>query len=279
MLVASPGKELFCADFSAVEARLAFWIAEHEEGVKAFRDGRKLYEEMAEAAFGIPTSQIKKDSLERFVGKESVLGCQYGLGWKKFMINCHQKGMPDVTAQIAKRAVDTYRKVHYPVTAMWKALEQVIIKAIRNPGSVHHVTKVSIYVRRNFLHIKLPSGRKMRYYKPRISYKQLASGYMAPQIHHYEYRKGMWIETVSWGGVFFNHIVQGTARDLLAQAMMNLEKAGHEVLMSAHDEILSEREIGTGSLKEYISIFTKLPCWADGLPLTAEGWTGTRYRK
>ncbi len=282
MLIASPGKEFFCGDFAAVEARLAFWIAEHKDGIQAFKDNRKLYEEMASVAFEIPIEEIEKDSLERFVGKESVLGCQYGLGPDRFMVQCHDKGMKSVTLEIAKKAVYTYRKVHKPVPDTWKRLENSIMMAIQFPGNVYKHNKVVISVKNDFLTIRLPSGRRLRYFKPHLTQKQLAGGRMVPQINHYAMNgvTRQWERTVSWGGVFFNNIVQGTARDLLAHSLFNVENAGYDVVGHYHDEILAERKIGKGDLNEFINLMAgRLPKWAQGAPISAAGWTGLRYKK
>lgn len=284
MIIASPGKELFCADFASIEARIAFWVAEHEDGILAFVEDRKLYEEMAAETFDMPLewlcSEEGKSSLERFVGKESVLGAQYGLGWKMFMINCHKKGMKKVTAEIAKKAIYTYRKVHSPIPDMWKRLEYACVQAINHPGKVYQVTKVSIYVRNDFLIIKLPSGRKLKYFKPRISQKQLARGRMVPQIHHWTVWKGNWVETVIWGGIIFNHVVQGIARDFMMWGTDKIESAGYEFILSVHDEGLAERDLGQGTLKEFLDLMAgQLPEWAKGCPIKADGWVGPRYRK
>lgn len=289
MIIPSPGYEFFDADFSAVEARLAFWFAEHEEGLKAYRDGRKLYEEMASEAFNIPVEQIGKDSLERFVGKESILGCQYGMGAPKFLSQCHKKDMKQVTLEIAKKAVYAYRKRHYPVVLAWNAIEHAVVKAIQHPGKIFKTNRVFIYVRNNFLIIKLPSGRKLRYFKPRVVQKQIY-GKMKPKIRFWGKGwtvnaetgkpKREWCELTGWGGIFFNHIVQGTARDFMVHGIKRIENASYRFLVSIHDEGLSERKIGCGTLSEYIQLMAgDLPIWGKSAPITAEGWVGSRYRK
>lgn len=279
MLVASPGKELFCADWAAVEARIAFWVAEHDEGLEAFRQDRKLYEEMASEGFNIPIELVTKDSIERFVGKESVLGCQYGMGGKKFLAQCHKKGVKQVTEEMAKRAVAAYRALHHPVPTLWRNMENAAIRAISNPGRAYKTNKVTLYTRGDFLNIQLPSGRKMRYFKPSLRGKRLLSGHTVPEIRYWAVDLHEWKEVTTWGGILTNHVVQGIARDLMVNAIYNLENAGYEFLLSVHDEGLSEREVGVGSLDEYLEIFTKLPPWAGGLPIKAEGWIGRRYRK
>lgn len=283
MLIASPGKELFCADFAAIEARVAFWLSEHEEGLQAFREDRKLYEEMAAQAFDMDIEWLcteeGKASLERFVGKESVLGCQYGMGWLKFKSQCHKKGMKSVTDEIAKKAVYTYRKIHWPVPLFWKNIEDAAVQAILNPKKSFKVTKVKIYMNGDFLNIRLPSGRRLRYYKPRVSQKQLANGRMVPQIHYWTMDHHQWCEVVTWGGILTNHCVQGIARDLMANGMLNIENAKYDFLVSVHDEAIAERKIGLGNLDEYISLMTTIPNWAAGVPITASGFVSKRYRK
>ena len=279
MLIAAPGKELFCADFAQVEARLAFWVADHEEGMQAFRDGAKLYEMMAAEIFDMEVDDVTKDGPERFVGKQVFLGAIYGVGWKKFLMMCHHFGRKEVTKEMAKKAVYTYRRVHSPIPELWAALEQAAIEAVMTPGGHVATNKVVFYVHGDWLNIKLPGGRRLRYYKPCIKQKQLASGRMVPEIRYQGFNKHYWGQLSIWGGIFCNHIVQGIARDLMANAMINIDGAGYEFLISCHDEGLSEIAIGQGSLKEYIGLMTKLPKWAAGAPIEAAGFKGQRYRK
>jgi len=64
-------------------------------------------------------------------------------------------------------------------------------------------------------------------------------------------------------------------------AMLNLEKAGYEVINSIHDEVLLlvEEQSGESAMADVINIMTTPPSWAPDFPLAAEGWYGKRYRK
>lgn len=279
MLIPKPGNEFFCADWSGIEARLGFWVAEHSDGIAAFRDGRPLYEEMAVEIFGIDIKKVTKDSLERFIGKETILGAQYGMGWKKFLTRCHQLGRKEVTEEIAQRAISAYRKKHALIPRLWRNLEQAVMSAIKQPGERFTTNKVAIWVQGDFLLIKLPSGRRMRYFKPRIRAKQLESGLVVPEIRYMAMEHHVWKETSIWGGILANHVIQGIARDVMVNSMREVDRVGYQTVLSAHDEGLAERKIGEGQLAHYVKAFSTIPAWAAGCPLRAEGWTGMRYRK
>lgn len=88
-----------------------------------------------------------------------------------------------------------------------------------------------------------------------------------------------WNQERTWGGTLTENIVQATARDLMMPAMVRLEKSGYHALLMVHDEGICEKEIGQGSIDEFVKILCAPPKWADGLPLDAKGWKGPRYRK
>lgn len=73
--------------------------------------------------------------------------------------------------------------------------------------------------------------------------------------------------------------VQATARDILRDAMVRLEARGYTIILTVHDEILCEEELGEGTVEEVCALMAEVPTWAKGLPVRAEGWEGQRYRK
>jgi len=88
-----------------------------------------------------------------------------------------------------------------------------------------------------------------------------------------------WNQEITWGGTLTENIVQATARDLMMPAMVRLEKKGYQALLMVHDEGICEKEIGKGSIEEFVGILCEPPAWGAGLPLDAKGWKGPRYRK
>lgn len=75
------------------------------------------------------------------------------------------------------------------------------------------------------------------------------------------------------------NICQAVARDLMCNGIVEAEEAGYPVILTVHDELISEVEVGYGSVKEFEKTICKLPAWAEGIPLKAEGYRAKRYRK
>jgi DNA polymerase len=88
-----------------------------------------------------------------------------------------------------------------------------------------------------------------------------------------------WRRQYGYGGKWCENAVQGLCRDLLAGAMLRLEAKGYPVVLSVHDEAISEVPLGHGSIKEYEAIMSEQPGWALDFPITAEGNRGVRYSK
>jgi DNA polymerase len=65
----------------------------------------------------------------------------------------------------------------------------------------------------------------------------------------------------------------------MVAAMFRVEEAGYPVVLTVHDELISEVDSGFGTVHEYETLVAETPAWAAGLPVKAEGWSGERYRK
>ena len=72
--------------------------------------------------------------------------------------------------------------------------------------------------------------------------------------------------------------MQATARDILAEAMLRLTKAGYKIVMHVHDEVVIEAP-ASASLEDICSVMAKQPKWAKGLLLRADGYICDYYKK
>lgn len=279
MIVAPEGEELFIADFAAIETRILFWLADHHEGCKAFFEGRKMYEEMAMAIYML--DEIMKVSKgQRFVGKETVLGSGYGMGWKKFQSTCLEKGVV-VSTEVAKLAINSYREKHKPVPQLWKKLEKAAISAVENPTKTFKINHTEWFMEGRFLACRLPSGRCLYYCDPEVKFERNDWGGKSAKLSfmgvHPKTKK--WVRESTWGGKLTENVVQAISRDLMALAMVRQKKAGYTVILTVHDEIIARRKIGEGNIEEFNRLMRSLPEWAKGAPVNVEGFISQRYKK
>lgn len=295
-VIAKPRRKLYFADYSNVEARGCVWTAKQDDMVQLFASGGLIYEEMASAIFGLSVEEVlhlhksKKDIIPRFVGKETVLGCGYGMGWRAFQRNAKKKGRIILPDEICQRGVDGWREGNHHVVDFWRDLEGAAKHAIEAPGRVFTAGPFSYRVKGKWLQCRLPSGRILWYRRPRIKpdkqdIEALDEGETVPRYRwkiHYWGVNGMtkqWEEETTWGGKLLENCVQGMCRDFLAAALLRLEAAGYPMVLSVHDEAIAEAPEDFGSVEEFIGLMTVLPAWGHGFPLKAEGGEGARYAK
>jgi DNA polymerase len=266
MLIAEDGHRLMFADYSAIEARVLAWIAGQTDLVETFRKGGDVYKEMASAIYNVNVESVTDG--QRQVGKMAILGCGYGMGGKRFAEQCATMGI-NVDEDEAKRIVSVYREKNDRIAQYWRNSENEFVEMVKGAGRVGTVP------------LPLPSGRSLSYHNPRIIQRETPWGAMrdTAQVDTLNSVTRQWVSQIIWGGLLTENVVQATARDLMATAMMALEVKGYHVILSVHDEIISEVRDDFGSLEEMIEIMTRVPAWADGCPINAEGKEGKRYRK
>ena len=80
-------------------------------------------------------------------------------------------------------------------------------------------------------------------------------------------------------GLLVENVVQGTARDLLRDAIVRFETRGWSVVFHCHDEIVIEVPQGSVSEQEVLALLLEPPAWAAGLPLGGKVHGGALYLK
>ena len=271
--IPKPGCRFVVADFSAIEARVMGWLSGEEWVLDVFRGDGKLYEMTASRMFGIPMAEIGKGSSERAKGKVASLACQYG-GSTGALVSMGALDM-GLTEEELPPLVAAWRKANPHMVQFWWDVDAAAIKAVTEKQRTK-VGKIIFEYKSGILFITLPSGRKLSYVKPRMAVNRFGrDGLTYEGIS--ENKKWSRIET--YGPKLVENIVQGTARDLLAEAMLRVEKKGYPIVMHCHDEIIAEVPEGIGSVDEMCEIMAVQPEWAEGLPLRADGYQCSFYQK
>lgn len=268
MLIAAPNHTLMFADYSAIEARVLAWMAGQDDLVETFAKGGDVYIKMAAAIYNVPEEKVAPE--QRQVGKMAILGCGYGMGGKRFAEQCAAMGIA-VDVEEAKRIVSIYRQENDQIASYWQRLEAEFLS----------LTEAALDQGESIVRLALPSGRSLTYRNPRIVQRETPWGTSQDtvEIDTLNSVTRQWVSQKVWGGLLVENVVQATARDLMAGAMMRLEQSGYPVIMSVHDEIICEVPDGYGSLDEMVRVMTEVPVWAKGCPVAAEGKEGPRYRK
>lgn len=286
--ISAPGKVLIDADFSAIEARVISWLAGEEWRLEVFRTHGKIYEASASQMFGVPLERIKKGNPEyalRQRGKvaELALGYQGGVG---AMRNMDVGGLlADLSDDEVQEIVNRWRATNPKIRDMWYSFDNAAAEVITNGGTVRVRNCV---LAREYdcirgmacMTITLPSGRKLYYIDPAVGENRWGGSSLSYMGMDQTTKKWKRIET--YGGKLVENCVQAIARDCLAQAIEHLEEAGLPVVFHVHDEVVIDvAPFGTEQemLDKVVSIMTKPIPWAQGLPLGADGWVGTFFKK
>lgn len=280
-LVAAPGHTFYSADYSNIEGRVIAWLAGEEWRLRAFREfdagtGPDLYVLSYSRAFNVPLASVTK--AQRQIGKvmELALGFEGGRGALQTMATSYGVEIEDARADELKVA---WRAASPAIVAWWRALRDAALEAMKTGrGEARGV----VYRREGeWLSVELPSGRKLWYARPAVQIGYTPWGAEQEEVWVWgvdSYTK-QWRKYSLYGGLQAENIVQAVARDIMCGGMLRLERAGYPVVLTVHDEIVSETPKGFGSMEEFLGLMTRLPKWAAGLPVAASGWTGRRYRK
>lgn len=279
VIKAPPGYEFLDADFSSVENRVASWIAGQDDKVEMFSRGLDEYKVFATSLYGVPYGAVTKH--QRQVSKSAVLGCMFGQGWRGLIEYATTYGVT-LTDKQSKDLVTRYRLDYAEVQSCWYDCDAAMAEALGTPGmSFPAGSRLRFKVEDDFLKLRLPSGRVLHWYEPRVveSVTPWGTTQAAVETWRVNATTHKWERAVLIGSSAFQSAVQGTARDLLIHGVHNLEAAGYPVVLRVHDEVLALVPQGFGSEAEFGRLLCTAPHWAEELPLAFEAWRGDRFRK
>lgn len=314
-IVAPKGKKLVVADLSNIEGRVLAWLAGEDWKLQAFRDfdagdGHDLYKLAYAKSFGIKPDAVSKD--QRQIGKvqELALGYEGGVGAfltfaAAYSIDLEAMGeqaigaIPDAILGEATNALEwtkqqkrptfglsdrawlvcdsfkrAWRYGHPAISSFWKELQEAAVLAVSRPGVTFTCRMLKLRRDGAWLRIRLPSGRFLCYPSPQVDDAGKLS-YMG--INQYS-RKWSCLKT--YGGKLAENVTQAASRDVLAGNMPAIEAAGYQIVLSVHDENITEADDRDEFNADHLAgLMATTPTWAENLPLAAAGFEAYRYRK
>lgn len=268
--VPQDGRKLIVADFSAIEARVLAWLAGEKWVLEVFEKGGDIYCETAARMFHCRVEKHGENAELRQKGKQATLSCGYGgsVGALKAM-GALEAGM---TEEELQPLVDSWRAANPNIVRFWWDVDRAVKECVkmRIPTETHGLR---FDYRSAMLFITLPSGRRLAYVKPRIGENQFG-GESVTYMGVGGTKK--WERLESYGPKFVENIVQGTARDILCNAMQTLKNCS--IVAHVHDEIIIEadRRMSVTAVCEQMG---RTPPWAKGLKLRADGYECEFYQK
>ncbi len=290
---AAPVKYLAVGDYSQVEARVLLWMAGDEANLEPYRRGEDPYRRLGARIWSCEPDAITK--AQRSICKVIILACGFGGGDGALTAYAEKMSVDLTEAGISpKDLVDGWRDAHHLVAGarrgvwttpdgrqcvvrrggMWKKLQAAAI-GVAQRGESGQAARCSLRRVGADMGILLPSGRELIYREARYQEMDDRWGGRSMSIT-YRHPRGNVVST--YGGRLAENVVQAAARDLLAEALVTLEREGLRPVLHVHDEIICEVD-HESDLERVEEIMRRVPPWAEGLPVDVEGCIGRRYSK
>lgn len=301
-LCAPPGYVVVACDSNAIEARGVAWLAGQDDLVADFAAGRDAYCRFASLVYGY---QVKKDThpLERRVGKTSVLGLGYGMGWKKFASTLAAGPGGEAPIIFDRRTFEQLGGAMLPFEMRYGVqVEDMPSRLPLDQRMVHCATAWMVVNRYRKLNSKIPAlWRKAdRLIEAMVTGERLELGPVHTERHALVLPNGMRLRYPGLareddgftflsgrarkrvpihGGVLVENIIQALARIVIGEQVLVAAGLGANVATTTHDEIVIIVKEGQGeqAAKQLEEIMSVTPVWAKGWPLAAEAGFGATY--
>ena len=267
------GCQFLVADYHSIECIVGAWVSRESWKVEAYASNEDLYCKTAERMFHL--DKVEKNGVNgdyRKYGKLMELAGAYGGGTNAMKaFGAIEMGLEEAELQ---PMVDAWRAANPKIVQCWWDVDAAIIKAVRDKKKVS-VGCLSFYVRAGMLFVRLPSGRELIYQKPRIEVNDFGRDGL---VYEGLNMSKKWAPIATRGARVYENCIQAISRDLLAEAMQRLEKAGYTIVMHVHDECVVEADLDK-NVEDVCRIMEEIPDWAPGLCVRADGYACEFYKK
>lgn len=279
--IAKPGHTFLISDYSAIEARVAAWLADEQWRLDFFHRGGDIYIESAARMYHVDPRSIDKKTHAgaqmRARGKVAELALGFG-GAEGALFNMGEQLGLVIPEQERRPIVDAWRQASPAICDCWTALEYAAIRAILQPGTrvtAGKTGRIQYLYKNGHLYCILPSGRWLSYRDAHIGTNRFGK----PGIFYYEAKNKQWQLSDTFGGKLFENCVQAIARDLLCGGMLRLDHAGFDIVLHVHDEVVLEEPLLGRTIDEVNWHMTQKSAWYQDLPFGAAGFVSPYYKK
>jgi DNA polymerase bacteriophage-type len=270
-IVPDPGNVFLSGDYAGIQARIVLALSGQHDRAELMAAGKDVYCDMASAIYRRPITKADKD--ERHIGKNSVLGLGFGMGWQKFKLK-YGKHLSD---EFCQEVVRVYRKEWAPeVPRLWYALADASLLAVET-GQTQEAYGIEYRRENGWLTARLPSGRKLYYWNP----QPCLNRYDRPSWTYQAFKDGQSRTVDTFGGQLCENVVMGIEVDIQRHGWANAERNGFPIVLECYDELVAEVEEWADDQKGFEQCLLDVPRWVKDLriPVAVEGWSGYRYRK
>lgn len=285
--------EFLVVDFSAIEARVLAWEADETWRLDVFRGDGLIYEHSASRAFGVPWSEFqdyidrgKKHPL-RQKGKVIELAGGFGGGEGAMVrMGALEQGLK---MEELKPMIRAWRDASLKIAGMsylgqtpglWENMDQAAVKCVRTGRKTEVSKGCEFSVDKGILFMRLSSGRKLAYMQPRIAESKF--GQACVEFSGLDQLTNQWVRIQGWHGSWVENRVQAESRDVLRDKLLRIDMIPAyrgALRFTVHDEMVLSLRKGAGSVREVEEVLAEPLPWAPGLPLKAEGFLSSVYRK
>jgi hypothetical protein len=252
-IIPRPGFRLVTCDLAQIEPRCLAWLCGDQAFLDQIAGGIPLYEAHARNTMGWRGGNLKKEDPRLYsLAKARVLGLGYGCGPDKFRAIAKTMCGLEIGEREAQETVAAFRGSNRAIIGLWNRLQT---DCRRSAGGTFE--------------IELPSGRRLSYFNIRSAGGWTFQTELGGPVQRF------------YGGRLAENLVQATARDVFAEGLLRVERAGFQILFHCHDEVVCEvpDDSAPAAAEEIARLMTTPPDWMPGIPLEAETQVSDRYAK
>lgn len=233
-------------------------------------------------AYGVKMAD-QWDTIQQNISPDTIARAREN--WDRFGWQKAEELEIDWVEWVASEAVKLAWRDRHPATrSLWYACKDAMINAIQCWGTAFTAGPRLMFQCVNdasgpWLLCRLPSGRFLTYYDPRCDLDGNIT-YMGMGDEDGSGGSRVWTRLYTYGGKVVENACQGLAGDVLKDTMPAIEAAGYALVLSVHDEDVTQ----TPDLPQYNAdhlsrMLATPPVWAPDLPLAAAGFESYHYKK